>query len=546
MRGFLITITCTILFFTSCVFTGFSPELLDVESYIQEHPDSALSALRSMHLKNIKSPKDKALHALLHAMALDKNFVDVCDDSLAQVALQYFEHRGPRKYKARSLYYRGLSYYYAHEYDKSILDFTKAEPICLECGDSLYLAMTYVAMADIYGSSYNDIQEINYLNKALDIFTALREEYYIDVIKGRLGSAYSNSRQFEDADRILHDLIHRGQADSRVRALAMSSYAYLQMIKPEINPSLADYYYTQVCEMGYNDFISIRGYWAWAAAMSILGKDAESKILVEQLLPSTEPYISDYWRYVICKNNGDNISALNFFERSGYNANDVIEKTLRQSVAIYQRDYYNAQATLESLKVRNRTTSFCCILVILLLFIVFVSYVVLREMQAMKRERAELVNFAQRLVNQLTNEHNERTELRKKYLALHQAKYGILRNLCDQYYTIEDRVDVEKLMLKNISALIDSIKCNEKTQVKFEKMLNKERDNIVMHLRTEMPKLKDLDYALFCYYVVGFDAITISRFLGMSESNIYAHKRRLRLKIEKAHPQHERLFLEVF
>ena len=247
MRRLLIALFSAIFLCPSCVFSGFNTELLDVESYIQERPDSALSVLESIDLQYLKSQKDKALHALLHAMALDKNFVNVSDDSLANVALQYFECRGPKKYKARSLYYRGTSYYYAHEYDKSILDFTKAEPICLECGDSLYLAMTYVAMADIYGSSYNDIQEINYLNKALDIFTALREEYYIDVIKGRLGSAYSNSRQFEDADRILHDLIHRGQADSRVRALAMSSYAYLQMIKPEINPSLADYYYTQVC-----------------------------------------------------------------------------------------------------------------------------------------------------------------------------------------------------------------------------------------------------------------------------------------------------------
>ena len=197
-------------------------------------------------------------------------------------------------------------------------------------------------------------------------------------------------------------------------------------------------------------------------------------------------------------------------------------------------------------KVRSRTTLFSCVVVILFLLLTFVSYVVWKRVQSIKNERVELVNFAQRLVGQLTSEQNEKTELRKKYLSLHQAKYGILRNLCDQYYTLEDRVDVEKLMLKNVTALIDSIRYNEKTQAGFEKMLNKERDDIIKHLRTEMPKLKDLDYALFCYYVVGFDAITISRFLGMSESNIYAHKRRLRIKIEKSHPLHERLFLEVF
>ena len=63
----------------------------------------------------------------------------------------------------------------------------------------------------------------------------------------------------------------------------------------------------------------------------------------------------------------------------------------------------------------------------------------------------------ERLVEQLTCEQNEKTELRKKYLSLHQAKYDILRKLCEQYYTLENRVDVEKLMLKNVSSLIDSI-----------------------------------------------------------------------------------------
>ena len=77
-------------------------------------------------------------------------------------------------------------------------------------------------------------------------------------------------------------------------------------------------------------------------------------------------------------------------------------------------------------------------------------------------------------------------------------------------------------------------------------MLNRERDDIIKRLRLEMPKLKEVDYVLFCYYLVGFDAMIISRFIGMSESNIYAHKRRLRIKIEKANPQHRDLFFEVF
>ena len=54
-------------------------------------------------------------------MALDKNYIDVSDDSLALTALDYYDSRGDRKYKARSLYYLGLSYYYSQEYDKAII-----------------------------------------------------------------------------------------------------------------------------------------------------------------------------------------------------------------------------------------------------------------------------------------------------------------------------------------------------------------------------------------------------------------------------------------
>ena len=82
-----------------------------------ERPDSALVVLESMDLDMLTTERDRAHHALLHAMALDKNYIDVVDDSLAKTALTYFSKKGPEKYKARALYYLGLSYYYAGDYD---------------------------------------------------------------------------------------------------------------------------------------------------------------------------------------------------------------------------------------------------------------------------------------------------------------------------------------------------------------------------------------------------------------------------------------------
>ena len=77
-----------------------------------DRPDSALNVLESINKDDIVTARNKAHHALLYAMALDKNYIDVTEDSLAKVATEYYKKQGSRKNYARALYYLGKSYYY--------------------------------------------------------------------------------------------------------------------------------------------------------------------------------------------------------------------------------------------------------------------------------------------------------------------------------------------------------------------------------------------------------------------------------------------------
>ena len=53
-------------------------KILDnVESFIQERPDSALSVLEGIDKSNLNNKGLKARHGLLLSMALDKNFIDL-------------------------------------------------------------------------------------------------------------------------------------------------------------------------------------------------------------------------------------------------------------------------------------------------------------------------------------------------------------------------------------------------------------------------------------------------------------------------------------
>lgn len=118
-----------LILLTGCNTIEVKKQLQDIESYIAERPDSALAVIESIDSTALKTRRLKAHHALLHAMALDKNYIDVTDDSLALTAVNWYRNHGPKKNLARAMYYLALSYFYDGQYDRSIIKLAETEPV---------------------------------------------------------------------------------------------------------------------------------------------------------------------------------------------------------------------------------------------------------------------------------------------------------------------------------------------------------------------------------------------------------------------------------
>lgn len=84
--------------------------LSDIKSYIEEHPDSALTVLESLPNGDLNSRELRARYSLLYAMALDKNYIDTTDVSIIQPAVQYFKNHGTTDEKMKAYYYQGIAY----------------------------------------------------------------------------------------------------------------------------------------------------------------------------------------------------------------------------------------------------------------------------------------------------------------------------------------------------------------------------------------------------------------------------------------------------
>ena len=73
--GLSLTVFFLAVALSSCDSRQTAATLNDVETYIQQRPDSALATIRAIDTTTLTSRGLRAHYALLHAMALDKNWM---------------------------------------------------------------------------------------------------------------------------------------------------------------------------------------------------------------------------------------------------------------------------------------------------------------------------------------------------------------------------------------------------------------------------------------------------------------------------------------
>lgn len=545
MKQLLLVQFVGVMMLSSCTTYGVRKELSDIESYIMERPDSALTMLEAMDRNDLEQERDKARHALLHAMALDKNYIDVSDDSIAQVAVDYYSKHGLEKYKARSFYYLGIAYYYQKNYAKAILEFTKAEQAAIK-SDSLYLGMSLLAQADAYSHTYNDAEELKCLNRANDVFENLGAEYYRTVVQLSLARLYGNIDRYEEADCIYDSLLARGELYHNLKPEILVNKAFMKM--KQSDPKFADalLLYDELDKSYACRYMALKDYWSWAYALHLSGNKIKSENLVKRLSEVDTSVVASFWKYRIYRSDNDYENALRYLEKSTRQHNSAVDSLLRQSLSSAQRDYFRSQAEISEYRLAIKTMWIVIILAVSLLAISLISVIVHRRIRIEQEEKEKILQY----IDEINRQFNipvagDAKSLKAKFIALYKSRFETLGVLCNQYFAHEGYEGAERLMYKRVWSLIEDIRNDKVRREKFEKLLDEELNGIMSNLRTEMPKLNEQDYALFSYIISGFDLSAISRLLDMSLNNVYAHKRRLRVKIEKKQPPHALQYLEM-
>lgn len=140
-------------------------ELSRAESVMWEHPDSALSILRSMPQSSLSSGKNYATWALLLAQARDKVYGKRLPDSLnipssdelVQDAMDYFEKEGNLKRMAQTYYYKGQLLKDQKKITEAMPFFLKSKEMMTKLDEPLFTYLICQSLGNTY--RYQDLYE---------------------------------------------------------------------------------------------------------------------------------------------------------------------------------------------------------------------------------------------------------------------------------------------------------------------------------------------------------------------------------------------------
>ena len=148
MKRLIIFLTLCLPLWCSCGGGNRTAEKLrDVETYIGDRPDSAYEVLCSIDPDRL-SRRLRARCLLLKSIALDKNYVDLTDDSLITPAVRWYERHGNADDKLKAYYYQGRIYQNAGDDEAAMESFVKAEQNVGKAEDREMVGLLYLAMAN--------------------------------------------------------------------------------------------------------------------------------------------------------------------------------------------------------------------------------------------------------------------------------------------------------------------------------------------------------------------------------------------------------------
>jgi len=482
----ILSILILLLAFTAC---GDKKAVTDVlnraEALMNEHPDSALNLLRTLTFDDFQKEKNRARYALLHSQALDKNYIDVTNDSLISVAVEYYKDKDDVRSKFFSYYYMGRVHANGERYLQATSCLMESEQLAEEVNDDYLSGLLYSEMGRIYRLYYDYPKSLEAYQKAVDFYERagmIRHRNYMWLNKS---SVYRDMNRDDEGEELLEKVLESAKAENDA-TLIRSCLGDLVML------------YIKQGEMKEAREL----YEKWESIVGL--QSASSSFMAELALMYAEEgnfnqaqsFIQEGWKHVANRMDSVSLSLssakIHYIQGKGMAAyeevvkgmslqNRGIRQALQQPVLTAQRDYLSEKVAFEVYRHRMEKRQNLLIILLLALLLLVSVYVFLRLLKKTQKKSMQAIHHLEMEKRQVEEENDrisillEQLDKDKKEsdLTITRLKNEIVQNEQRAHLEISSLVQNIELGKGSIEELKLKLQQNEESRLKMQALVQK-------------------------------------------------------------------------
>lgn len=566
----IIALSLATFFLASCASRQTAATLNDIETYIQARPDSALATIRAIDTTMLTTRSLRAHYALLHAMALDKNWIDTTDVRVVMPAVEYYDKHGTADQKMKAYYYLGRIYENQGDNNEAIMAYTLADGASPGAKDSRLKGLLKMSLSRIYSIAHQTDKALDFALHGISLFQSDGDTLHYNSAIGRLAMLYQEKKDWRTADSLYTLAVQLAEKDTVSMSLYLSHFASMKIVQPSADPQAAIALLRRKTSE-YKRSLTLKDYgvYAFASAMQGDNKTCDDILALIRKQSAERRKETSFLEYRIARFRGDYPLAIELFNASFNDQNERVDQLLNQSVNQTLEEYYENQA----IKTKHQSQIQQLVWAVVLLSVIIagglVLFIIKRKHEREKEEAERLIQLSeesnQLLKNMaadletkvamlestsdaLTSEMQAKIEsLQQLYGQLFKGQFSTIADLCRTYLRAKRNGEnfSKDQIYRKVKDMLGYISDDKNLHAQFEAQIDKRLDSIISHLKADLGEMSQLDERFLCYTIVGFDSRTIATLLGLSLANVYTKKSRLKDRIYELDSPYKEFYVRV-
>lgn len=515
-------------------------QTLDVaESIMDDRPDSALALLSAVDGNALRG-ETQARHALLLSQAYDKNYIDVTDDSLISIAVDYYDLQDNGKYKMLAYFYKAVIYYNRNELQTALKYALPAEKISTALGDPEDIARVHSMLSYIYDATFNLQKSLEYAESDLHNAKLTNKPIWVQQAYRSLTLSLVNTGNYNQALTYIDTLRLYAQTDeSMIADLQMVSYAGLSDY-----PAI-DSIYRNAQDNGYKLSAASIAYAARAAhELGQYRRSADLLALASQSADTDRDLIS-----VITVERDMAIFENNYHDALKYQlsiaskTDSILLSLANNSIHLVQIDFEKYQNRLSAInhnvekhRLAITISILACVVIILILSIIIYRLRLQRKIQQAEYKFLLLQSERNKLNTEINTLKNDLSKSKQQTKLAFINKFAWIEDRGMLYLDVCHQNKAAEAAYKKLESTLNKVR-SAAFKKELEDIINLNRDNLITRLREECPKLTQSELTLLLYMCAGLSLKVITCILNKQGNALYNQKHRIRNKLEEYYPE---------